>query len=383
VTSVNLAWKDITFNRAKFVLTAIGVGAMVAATIGIVGLYRGIVHEALLLILEGGADLWVVQGNTYGPFSEMSRVSGTLDRRVEGVPGVKKARRFIQYNRQLSFNGRRFGVSVTGLDYPHDNGKWLPLVTGRHLSTGHYEAIADVVTGLVLGDRLRLGPDDFTIVGITRGQVDVAGDGLLFVSIADALIIDRYAPSEAVLLERIARSRPDASLIGRPVSAILVSTHEGIDTATIRKKIERWGDVRVFSQAEQVEIMLNGRLYKLRLQILAFVFTMLAVMAGVVAVSIYASVLEKTHSLAMLKLMGAPNKTIVWMIVQNAVLIGVFSFAMGTTIAHVVYPHFPRNVVMRWEDLGALFVAAVVVCACSSGLGVAKALRVKPQEILA
>jgi putative ABC transport system permease protein len=378
---LNLAWKDITFNRARFLLTAVGVAAMVTATIGIVGLYRGIVHEALLLILEGGADLWVVQGNTYGPFSEMSRVSGTLDRRVEGVPGVRKARRFIQYNRQLTFNGRRFGVSVTGLDYPHDNGKWLPLVAGRHLATGHYEAIADVVTGLVLGDQLQLGPDDFTVVGITRGQVDVAGDGLFYVSVADALTIDRYAPSEAVLLGRIARS--NGAPIGRPVSAILVSTQDGIDTDGIRKSIERWGDVRVFSQAEQVEIMLNGRLYKLRLQILAFVFTMLAVMAGVVSVSVYASVLEKTHSLAMLKLMGAPNKTIVWMIVQNAMLIGVSSFLMGAAIAQIVYPHFPRNVVIRWEDLGMLFIAAVVVCACSSCLGVAKALRVRPQEILA
>ena len=98
---MNLAWKDIRFNHVKFVLTAVGVGAMVAATIGIVGLYRGIVHEALLMIVEGGADLWVVQGNTYGPFSEMSRVSGTLDRRVEGVPGVEKVRRFIQYSRQF------------------------------------------------------------------------------------------------------------------------------------------------------------------------------------------------------------------------------------------------------------------------------------------
>jgi putative ABC transport system permease protein len=380
---VNLAWKDIKFNVARFALTALGVGAMVAATIGIVGLYRGIVHEALLMILEGGADLWVVQGNTYGPFSEQSRVSGTLDRRVEGVPGVTKARRFIQYNRQLSFNGRRFGISVTGLDYPEDTGNWLPLVAGRPLATGHYEAIADLVTGLVLGDRIRLGADDFTIVGITRGQVDVAGDGLLYVSIADALTSDRYAPSEAVLLARSVRSKPDFSPPGRPLSAILVSTQQGVDPESVRDIIERWGDVRVFSQAEQVEIMLNGRLYKLRLQILAFVFTMLAVTAGVVSISVYASVLEKTHSLAMLKLMGASTKTIVWMIVQNAILIGILSFAMGAAIAHLVYPHFPRNVLMRWEDLGTLFVATIVVCACSSWLGVAKALRVKPQEVLA
>jgi putative ABC transport system permease protein len=380
---VNLAWKDIKFNYVRFMLTAVGVGAMVAATIGIVGLYRGIVHEALLMILEGGADLWVVQGNTYGPFSEMSRVSGTLDRRVEGVPGVKKARRFIQYSRQFYFNGRRFGMSVTGLDYPHDTGNWLPLVAGRHLGTGHFEAIADVVTGLVLGDQIRLGPDDFTIVGITRGQVDVAGDGLLYVSIADALTIDRHAPSEAVLLGRIARSRPDLAPPGRPVSAILITTGDGTDIASVRNIIEKWGDVRVFSQAEQIDIMLNGRLYKLRLQILAFVITMLAVTAGVVSVAVYASVLEKTHSLAMLKLMGASNKTIGWMIVQNAILIGIFGYVMGVSIAHVIYPHFPRNVVMKWDDIGNLFIAAIAVCACSSCLGVAKALRVKPQEILA
>ncbi len=209
-----MAWKDIRFNRTKFVLTALGVGAMIAATIGIVGLYRGIVHEALLLILEGGADLWVVQGNTYGPFSEMSRIPGTLERRVEGVPGVRNVRQFLQYSRQFEFNGRRFGMSITGLDYPIDVGAWLPLIAGRPLGTGHYEAVADVVTGLVIGDRIRLGPDDFTIVGITRGQVDVAGDGLLYVSIADALIIDRHAPSEAVLLQRTAQFRPD---IIRPV----------------------------------------------------------------------------------------------------------------------------------------------------------------------
>ena len=380
---MNLAWKDIKFNYVRFALTAVGVGAMITATIGIVGLYRGIVHEALLMIVEGGADLWVVQGNTHGPFSEMSRVSGTLDRRVEGVPGVKKVRRFIQYSRQFYFKGRRFGMSVTGLDYPHDTGTWLPLIAGRYLSTGHFEAIADVSTGLVLGDTIRLGPDDYKIVGMTRGQVDVAGDGLLYVSIADALTIDRYAPSEAVLLGRIAKSSADAIPTGRPVSAILISTHPGADIGTIRDIIEKWGDVRVFSQDEQVDIMLNGRLYKLRLQILAFVLTMLAVMAGVVSVAIYASVLEKIHSIAMLKLMGAPNRTIVGLIVQNSLLIGVFGFAMGTNCAHLVFPNFPRNVLMTWDDIGKLFIVVLMVCAASSCLGVSKAMKVRAQEILA
>ncbi len=380
---MNLAWKDIGFNRVRFLLTAAGVGAMITATIGMIGLYRGVVYEALLMIIEGGADLWVVQGNTYGPFSEMSRVSGTLDRRVEGVPGVKKVRRFIQYSRQFYFNDRRFGMSVTGLDYPQDTGTWLPLIEGRYLSMAHFEAIADVVTGLVIGDKIRLGPDDYTIVGVTRGQVDVAGDGLLYVSISDALTIDRYAPSEAVLLDRITKSKPDALPSGRPVSAILITAHPGADVERIREIIEKWGDVRVFSQDEQIDIMLNGRLYKLRLQILAFVITMLAVMAAVVSFAIYGSVIEKIHSIAMLKLMGARNRVIIWMIAQSSLLIGTFGCFVALVCSQLVYPHFPRTVLMRWDDIVNLFGVVLVISACSSWFGIAKAMKVRAQEILA
>jgi len=380
---MNLAWKDISFNSVRFLLTAAGVGAMIVATIGMIGLYRGVVYEALLMILEGGADLWVVQGNTHGPFTEMSRVSGTLDRRVEGVPGVKKVRRFLQYSRQFYFNGRRFGMSVTGLDYPQDTGTWLPLAEGRYLSTAHYEAIADVATGLVLGDRIRLGPDDYTIVGITRGQVDVAGDGLLYVSIADALVIDRYAPSEAVLLDRVTKSKPDAPPPGRPVSAILITAQLGADVENLRGIIEKWGDVRVFNQDEQIDIMLNGRLYKLRLQILAFVVTMLTVMAAVVSFAIYGSVIEKVHSIAMLKLMGARNSVIVWMIVQNSLLIGAFGCVVGLAGSQLVFPHFPRNVVMNWDDIANLFAVVLVISACSSWFGIVRAMKVRAQEILA
>jgi putative ABC transport system permease protein len=273
-------------------------------------------------------------------------------------------------------------MSITGLDYPHDTGTWLPLVAGRYLSTAHFEAIADVATDLVLGDKIRLGPDDYTIVGITRGQVDVAGDGLLYVSIPDALTIDRHAPSEAVLLDRIGKSKPDTP-VGRPVSAILITTHPGADLARIREIIESWGDVRVFSQDEQIDIMLNGRLHKLRIQILSFVITMLTVMAAVISLAVYAAVLDKLHSIALLKLMGARDRVIVSMIVQNSLLIGAIGFLCALVSSHIIYPHFPRSVLINWDDVGVLFSVIILICALSSWFGVAKAMKVRAQEILA
>ena len=45
-----------------------------------------------------------------------------------------------------------------------------------------------------------MGRDDYRIVGLTRGQVDIGGDGMLFVSILDAQTLDLFVPSEAICL---------------------------------------------------------------------------------------------------------------------------------------------------------------------------------------
>lgn len=203
---MNLALKDIGNDIVRFTLATLGVGAILVATIGINGLYRGVVYEALLIVNNFDADLWVVQGDGLGPFTEKSYVSGSLDNRLEGVPGVREARRFIEFNKQFLVDGQRKGITIVGLDYPKDHGEWLTLIDGRRLEAGHYEAIADKSLGAVVGDVLRLGRDDYSVVGIVSGQVDPGGDPLLFVTIVDAQAIDLFAPSEAVLLNRQSRS---------------------------------------------------------------------------------------------------------------------------------------------------------------------------------
>jgi putative ABC transport system permease protein len=88
---MNLAWADIRHHVGRFMVTTLGIGALLTASIGMIGLYRGIVFEAMLIVNEVGADLWVVQGHRVGPFAERSEISGVLDRRIEGVPGVTGA----------------------------------------------------------------------------------------------------------------------------------------------------------------------------------------------------------------------------------------------------------------------------------------------------
>ena len=74
-----------------------------------------------------GADLWVVQGSTRGPFAEVSRIPANLEDRVRAVPGVAGARRFVSHTIQREHRGRPLRMVVQGLSWPEDKGDWLPL----------------------------------------------------------------------------------------------------------------------------------------------------------------------------------------------------------------------------------------------------------------
>ena len=389
---MNLALKDIRYNVMRFALTACGIGFLMVAAIGMIGLYRGIVADALLIIDNIGADLWVVQGERDGPFAEGSSVSSTMDRRVAGIEGVVSARRFVQFSQQFGYGGTRHRATITGLDYPQDTGRWFPLAAGRRMQTGHFEAVADASIGLPLGATVRLAKDDYTVVGLTHELVDSAGDGLLFVSVNDATAIASRRPSEQVLLARAAGGTADAvatdpsqSSVAQEskIAAVLVRLAPNADPARVRAAIGRWGDANVLSQAQQRDLLLNQRLWRLRIQILAFTAVLLLVTSIVVALIIYTLTMEKLHQIALLKLIGARNGVIVSMILQQAALIGISGFALAVLLAHLVFPHFPRRIVILASDLGILFTILCALCTLASWFGIARALKVRAQEVLA
>lgn len=383
---MNLAFKDIRFNPLRFLLTALGVGFLMMSAMGMVGLYRGIVADALLVIQHIGADLWVVQGGRRGPFSEGSAISSSMDRRAEGLAGVAGTRRFVQFSQQFTVRGQQLRASVTGLDFPKDQGRWIPMLGGRRLSSGHYEAVADESIGLALGESVHLGEDDYTIVGLAQGMVDMSGDGILFVSINDAVAIAERRTSEEVLLARGSAGPAAANRSSVPqdskIAAVLVRLNPAVDPGTVRQALSAWGDVSVLSRAEQEDLLLNQRLWRLRVQILAFTGVLLAVTGIVVSLIIYMLTMEKLHEIAMLKLIGADNSVIILMIAQQAFLIGAAGLTLGLMLSRVVFPFFPRKVLILPQDIGLLGGAVALICALASLIGISRALKVRAQEIL-
>jgi putative ABC transport system permease protein len=402
---MNLALRDIRHNAGRFVLTTIGIGMLLMIVMGMGGIYRGLIHEATLLVDQVGADLWLVQGGTRGPFAEISRVPATLEERVRAVPGVAKARSFVSHTVQREHEGQALRMVVQGLAWPEDRGDWVPLVAGRALRQAHYEMIADRSLKLPLGSRVRLGKDVYQVVGLTRGMVGNGGDGLAFFTVGDALAIQFDQPGEAIRLERAARrarvadvdlgrlqpllldraaglSRGVPTLAPPQVSAVMVSLQSGVDEAVVRRTLETWPDVTVYSCGEQKDILLSGMVDRSRRQLGLFRALLIAISTIVIALIIYTLTLDKIHDIALLKLIGARNGAIGGLILQQSLLMGAFGYALAWWMGQYAFPRFPRLVLVEPADLAQLAAIVAVISMVASLLGIWKALRVEPNTVL-
>src|SRR5262250_446123 len=88
---MNLAIRDVRYRLWRFLLTAVGLALLLTAVMAMGGVYQGLVVEALSIVRTSGADLWVVQKDTNGPFAEVSKVPDDLYRTIRAVPGVSEA----------------------------------------------------------------------------------------------------------------------------------------------------------------------------------------------------------------------------------------------------------------------------------------------------
>jgi putative ABC transport system permease protein len=402
---MNLAIKDIKHNFGRFVLTTVGIGLLLMLVMGMGGIYRGLVEEATLLIDRVNSDLWVVQKGTRGPFAEISRLPRNVEDRVLAIPGVSKANSFISHTIQREYMGKPLRLTIQGLSWPADRGQWLPLIAGRALGQAHYEMVADKSSGLLLGDRLTLGKNTYTVVGITGHMSSSSGDAMAFLTRIDAQSVQFDLPGEAIRNERTARvnrlqaidlgstnpqmaERAAGNSSGIPalgssmVSAVLVNVAPGYDPATVAAKISAWPDVSVYTHDGQRELLLRGMVDKARRQLGLFRVLLIIVSAVIMALILYTLTLDKIHDIAMLKLMGARNRVVLGLILQQALLLGGLGFGIAYFIGQWLFPHFPRRVVIMPDDLVQLAVVVILISVLASLLGIIKALRVDPGEVL-
>ena len=201
---ISLAGRDILHAWGKFVFTGVGLGLLIGVTLSMAGIYRGMVDDAEVLLDNSGADLWVVQKDTLGPYAESSSLYDDLYRGILTLPGVARAANVTYLTMQVGSGERERRAMVVGVvpGGPGEPGQPDTLVAGRHITRGHYEAVADLMTGFRVGETVRIRRNLYTVVGLTRRTVSSGGDPMVFIPLKDAQEAQFLKDNDAIVHQR-------------------------------------------------------------------------------------------------------------------------------------------------------------------------------------
>ena len=400
---MNLALRDIRHNLGRFLLTALGLALLFGVAEAMLGIYGGLVEEAVSLARSTRADLWIVEGGSRGPFAEASRIPGdvreaaarlagvrdagsltlqTVEARRAGGPGGAKIDDEQVRERGGEAGRQRVGtvlrLQVVGYE-PGRPGGPPGIAEGRGIARGRLEMVVDRSAGLPLGAMVEMANVRYRVVGLSTRVVSTGGDPVAWITLRDSQDLQfRLTPPAA----RRAQQGGGGALPQDTVNAVVAQLQSGADAGRVAAEVRRWKHFAALTAAEQEQVLTSSVVDKARKQLGMFATILLLVSAVIVALIIYTLTMDKVREIATLKLIGAPDRTIAAMVMQQALLLGAIGFTAGTALLLAVKDNFPRRVMLGVEEIAAFGVLVCVLCLVGSLLGVRLALRVEPAQAL-
>ena len=434
---MNLALKDVGYNKLKFLSSMFGVSLLIMVAMALGGIIRGVILDSATIVEATGADLWVVQAygshppeGTLGPFVESSRLPQSIYHAIETMPGVAEASplatgwehvtvmphpsrlmKFMYKNALLNTSSmvkpgwmtmqRNVRFLVIGYE-PGKIGGPPTIVAGRGIAASHYEIVVDRSTGFNLGEHLRIATFDYEVVGLTEHMVSFTADPIVYATLLDAqrmifgldpnLLRNMRPEIEQAFSDAAgAQPRPSGPVASTApasientlfINAIAVKLRPGVAPDEVAERIKRWQHLQVYTASEAVNLQLMGsnRLILFQLSLLRDI---LVVITGIViGLIIYTFTLDKLHEIAMLKLLGAPGRVIYQMILQEALFMGLVGTIVGSALEKLIEPYFPRRVLATPGDILQMLVAIGAVTMLASVIAVRRAMHVDPRSVL-
>jgi putative ABC transport system permease protein len=255
------------------------------------------------------------------------------------------------------------------------------LLAGRDLLRSHYEMIVDRSAGLTLGQEVPLGTHGhmFTVVGLMRDELTASGDPVGYITLRDAQALQFELAPPA---ERREVARAGALQTTDQINAVIAKVSPHVPITEVAGALSRWKHLTTLTQDQQETLLSKFVIEKARNQQRLIMVLLIIVSAVIIALIVYTLTMDKVRSIATLKFVGAPDRTIIGLIVQQALSMGIFGYFTGLTLVLIFQPYFPRRLVLDPESVAAVFAITVVVCLAASTLGIRLALKVDPAEAL-
>lgn len=348
---ITLAFRALTAQRQRSVLTLLGIAVGIAAVILLTSIGEGVHRFVLAEFTQFGTNVIEISpGKTKasgGPGGLQTTVRLlTLDdaRALERLPGVLAVTPGVWGNSEVAAKGRLRRTTIQGV------GPGTPEIMKMTLQSGSFLPVEDfeharplAVLGPklkqelfgsenALGQRLRIGGMQFRIVGVVAAKGQFLGmdlDDTVFIPTARAL--ELYNREGLMRIQLTYREGLQASAVAAAVKSALAGRHGREDfTLTTQEDM-----LRTLSKILNVLTLAVGALGGISLLVGA---------VGIVTVMTIA-VAERTNEIGLLKALGARERTILGVFLGEAVALaalgGVLGLALGIGIAQVLHLFIP------------------------------------------
>ncbi|MBM3214163.1 ABC transporter permease [Candidatus Poribacteria bacterium] len=378
--------RDMAYRRLRVLLTVLGIAVLATLILLFGGIMNGLRWQARRYVSFTGADLWLSRERSGGVFVGFTLLNpeyiepavrgsagGHLDPDKDISPLI-----FAHARPVIRRNGLEHEVKAVVVGYRLGR---LGGPAAKDLLRGRLfvpspevyspeqqppmEAVVDESLGLEIGESLDIGGHEIQVVGLVRKMMFVFDTPLVFVDVRTA--------QKAVLADVIyvntflAKLKPDES--PSEVAAALNDANRGIRT-TLAVETATSGETIGSILKNFVDEPMKG---------VQFLRVMLWLAAGlIVGMITYVTTMEKTQEVGVMKAIGATNRYVFRLILNQVVLMSVAGVVLGVVLALAAVPAFPIFVLLNPIEATIISLLSVLVCIGGGVFAALRALRVDP-----
>lgn len=368
-----LARRNLVHDRVRLAVTLTGIVFAVVLIVVELGLFVGFTVTTSNVIDNSGADLWVTSKHV--PYIELGvPFSERKLYQVRAVPGVQNAEKFIlRWTEWKRDDGRTESVQVLGFNPDKPMGGPWNLVEGNVADLKKPDAIIiDEIYKKKLGVEragqvFEINGHRARIVGFTRGIRAFTTSPHVFTTFKNAQDYARVPTDQTTYVLVKVAPGADVNQVQRDIGACVKDVDVFTSTEFSRMTRFYW----IFTTGAGVAVLLAAILGL----IVGFV---------VVAQTIYATTMDHLREYGTLKAMGAPNRYIYRVIMEQASISAIIGYALGMFVSVFVVrasQHGGAAIILPWPMAIGIFFLTVLMCIGAAFVSINKVTRIDPAMV--
>jgi putative ABC transport system permease protein len=341
-----VTFADLRFRYRQFLIAVIGAGMVLAMAILMSGLAAGFGAEIHRTVAATRADAWVMSDKAVGRLTSVSTFPDSDLSAIRQQRSVGEAEGLILLPQEVAMvHGHPRTVGFFGV-VPGRLG--APSVDqGRALEGHPAEAVADVKTGLSVGDTFTMGTRRFDVIGTVSNRSLSAGTPNIYVGMRDAQSV--AFGGRHLVTAIVTRGVPQHAPRG-----LQVLSNSYVESQTLE------------TLSGAVSSIKNSR-------------TMLWVVAAfIVAALIYVSALQRVRDFAVFKALGSSSGKLFASLCLQSVIVTMIAAAFGATACNFLKGAFNQPVVIPTSAFVSLPIVALSVGVLASLVALRSATRSDP-----